>query len=207
MAARVYFVLDKSGSMAAHADDTIGGMNAFIREQSDNTVLSLNTFNDKVTTVYADVSKSAVTPLTNMLYRPMGGTALLDAIGYTIRMATNIEPTSWADQDDDSTVTIVMLTDGNENSSKEYTHAHIRDLVELKRLQGWRFVFLGANQDAFLTAKDIGIDPASTLNFDTGVVDTAIRSAGSAVARMTSGTSNSISFTDLERTASQPMSF
>jgi hypothetical protein len=99
----------------------------------------------------------------------------------------------------------VILTDGAENSSTEYTVRKIKELIEHKRLQGWRFVFLGANQDAFIAASRIGIDTESTLSFDTDVVDSAIRSAGSAVSRMISQESDTIRFTDMERFASQPL--
>lgn len=199
-------MLDKSGSMEPHTTDTISGLSAFMKEQTDDTIFTLNLFNDKITTIYSNVNKENVHPLNKLNYRPQGGTALMDAIGAVIKQATDDEPTSWADQDD-SIVTIVIMTDGAENSSKEYTQERINELIEFKKLSGWKFVFLGANQDSFSVAGNIGIDRDATLNFDANEVNAALSSAGSAVSRMASGQSESIHFSQSEREASQPSAY
>jgi hypothetical protein len=62
--------------------------------------------------------------------------------------------------------TVIILTDGDENSSVEYTPGHIKDLVESRQTRdGWSFVYLGANQDVVLTAKKLGI--RTSIGFDT----------------------------------------
>lgn len=203
---KLYILLDKSGSMEPHTTETINGLSEFMKEQTDDTLFTLNLFNDKITTIYSNVTKENARPLNKLNYRPQGGTALMDAIGAIIKQATDDEPKSWADQDD-SVITIVIMTDGAENSSKEYTQERINELIEFKRLNGWKFVFLGANQDSFNVAGNIGIDRDATLNFDANEVNTALSSAGSAVSRMTSGQSESIQFTQFEREASQPSAY
>jgi hypothetical protein len=62
--------------------------------------------------------------------------------------------------------TIIILTDGVENSSHTYTKSHLKDLIEAKMKDGWTFVYLGANQDAFAEAGSIGIAPSCTMNFE-----------------------------------------
>jgi hypothetical protein len=203
---KLYILLDKSGSMEPHVTETINGLSAFMKEQSDDTLFTLNLFNDKITTIYSNVTKENARPLNKLNYRPQGGTALMDAIGAIIKQATDDEPKSWADQDD-SVITIVIMTDGAENSSKEYTQERINELIEFKRLNGWKFVFLGANQDSFSVAGNIGIDRDATLNFDANEVNAALSSVGSAISRMTSGQSENIQFTQLEREASQPSAY
>lgn len=203
---KLYILLDKSGSMEPHVTETINGLSAFMKEQSDDTLFTLNLFNDKITTIYSNVTKENARPLSRLNYRPHGGTALMDAIGAIIKQATDDEPKSWADQDD-SIITIVIMTDGAENSSKEYTQERINELIEFKRLNGWKFVFLGANQDSFSVAGNIGIDRDATLNFDANEVNAALSSVGSAISRMTSGQSENIQFTQFEREASQPSAY
>jgi len=94
--------------------------------------------------------------LTMETFQPRGMTALLDAIGSTIK--------NWTGS---ANPTVIILTDGFENASKTYSKAHIKDLIEQKTKEGWTFVYLGANQDAFTEAGNMGIAPQCTMNFDT----------------------------------------
>ena len=83
--------------------------------------------------------------MTKETYQPRGSTALLDAIGRCIKECTVNNPT------------VIILTDGLENTSHTYTNAHVKDLIEQKTTDGWTFVYLGANQDAFAEAGGLGI--------------------------------------------------
>jgi len=141
--------------------------------------------------------------LTPHKYRPHGGTALMDAIAETINMAEIHQPRMWADQDD-NTVSVVILTDGDENSSKAYTPQHVAGLINYKRTQEWNFVFLGANQDAIMKAGDLNIPKESAMTFSNETVDTAMRSAADALNRMVSGESQTVEFSRIERAASCP---
>lgn len=150
------FLLDRSGSMESCWDDTIGGFNAFVEEQKAlGGSLTLIQFDHEYLVSYKDVPVKDVKPLTRETFKPRGSTALLDAIGRTIKETTSPSPI------------IIILTDGHENASHEYTKAHIKDLVEARQKAGWTFLYLGANQDAFAEAGSIGIAPQGTMNYDT----------------------------------------
>lgn len=142
--------------MESCLDDTIGGFNAFVRDQvAFGGTMSLVLFDHEYTPVYTNKPIAEVEPLTRETYTPRGATALLDAIGKAVKdIRTQTIPT------------VIILTDGQENSSRAYTKAHIKDLVEARQTDGWTFVYLGANQDAFAEAGSLGISPAATMNYD-----------------------------------------
>jgi len=125
------FLLDRSGSMASILDDTIGGFNSFVKTQTGGT-MSLYLFDHELTEAYKGVAMEKVPELTNTSFVPRGSTALLDSLGHVLKNTTG-KPT------------VVILTDGEENSSHKYTHEHIKDLIELRKSEGWDFVYLGAN--------------------------------------------------------------
>jgi hypothetical protein len=95
--------------------------------------------------------------------------------------------------------TIVILTDGFENTSKKYTKLHINDLITEKKNLGWNFVFLAANQDAIQSAGELGIPEGSALTYDNGSVSSAFRSASHAIERMRTGETPKVEFTQQER--------
>ncbi|NBX50168.1 VWA domain-containing protein [bacterium] len=161
------FLLDRSGSMEDCRQDTIDGMNAFLESQRElGGTMTLCLFDHEFETVYEKVSIAEAPCLTMDTFVPRGGTALLDAMGQVLKMNLS----------DDAMV--IVLTDGEENSSTNYTAAHIKDLVEMKP---WKFVYLGANQDAVLNAQRIGIhtsvgyDPARTPELFRAVSETVTR--------------------------------
>lgn len=125
------FLLDSSGSMYERIDDTIGGFNAFIDEQKKEPgTMTLYTFSDTLTCVYRDIPIEDVKPLTEDTYRPSGNTALYDSMGTILRDYM------------DSEGTFVIMTDGEENSSRRFTHAHVKDLVKLSKLN---IIYAGAD--------------------------------------------------------------
>ena len=205
--ARVYIAIDKSGSMQPYIEGTIKGVSDIIRQQAEDTSFTINTFNHKISTIANSVRRNDVRPLTKLNYRPAGGTALMDAIGFTIEMAEADEPSRWADRDDDSTITIVIMTDGAEWDSVKYSADQIKDIIENKKMNMWKFVFMGASEETITCADSIGIDHRETLHFDTNVIDSAFNSAGTAIARMISSNSYSVEFSDNERMASQSSAF
>lgn len=147
MATRRIFLLDRSGSMETIVDDTIGGYNSFIRSQKDlGGTMSLYLFDHELTEVYKDVPMADVKDLTRETYQPRGSTALLDAMGEILKKDTG-----------DSKALLIILTDGEENASHKFTNSHIKDLTEMRTKEGWDFVYLGANQDAFAVGQKMGI--------------------------------------------------
>ena len=152
------FLLDRSGSMESCLADTIGGYNSFVHSQKGlGGTMALYYFDHEFTPMYTKTPIEEVKDITTETYVPRGATALLDAIGQLIK----------TEETDGAAKMVVILTDGEENASKKYTKAHIKDLVEAKEKDGWQFVYLGANQDAFAEAQAMGIRPGCTLNFDT----------------------------------------
>jgi len=155
MASRI-FLLDRSGSMETCWDDTIGGYNSFVKDQAEfGGTMTLVQFDHEYLVTYSKTPMDKVVPLTRETYKPRGSTALLDAIGRTIK--------EWKEE---TAPTVIILTDGIENASHSFTKPHIKDLIELKTKDGWQFVYLGANQDAFAEAGSMGIAPTCTMNYE-----------------------------------------
>ena len=178
------FILDRSGSMDNCLDDTIGGFNAFVREQVPiGGTLTLVLFDHEYTPVYKLKPIQDVEPLTRETFKPRGSTALLDAIGRTIKE-------NWSRNQP----TVVILTDGQENSSHEYTKAHIKDLVEERQAKGWTFVYLGANQDAFAEAGGLGISPSCTVNYDVRRTPEAFQALSAAMSSQASNDAQPFNF-------------
>ena len=167
METHITFVLDSSGSMAAIEDDTKGGFNSFLedqREESGTATVTLYDFNTTVECVYEGEPIEAAPKLDDN-YTPSGQTALHDAIATAIDETTDYLATM-AESDRPSKVIVVVLTDGKENAS-ETPEDTVRDLVEDRReAHDWEFLFVGANQDAALTASSMGMDPDRSLDMD-----------------------------------------
>lgn len=166
METHVTFILDSSGSMSSIRDDTVGGFNTFLADQRDEpgrATVSLYDFNTSVERVYRGETLKHAPELNADTYRPGGRTALHDALTTAItdthrhldQLPTSSRPES---------VVIVTLTDGKENAS-ETPQEHVRELVKEQREEhGWEFLFIGANQDAALTADQMGMDTQKSLN-------------------------------------------
>lgn len=166
------FLLDRSGSMETCRDDTIGGFNSFVKDQAAlGGKLTLIQFDHEILISYSDVDLKNIKPLTTETFEPRGSTALLDAIGTTIKSEKSSNPL------------VIILTDGQENASCKYTKAHIKDLIEQKTKDGWTFMYLGANQDAFAEAGAMGIAPACTMNYDANKTPEAFRALSQTVSQ------------------------
>lgn len=178
------FILDRSGSMEVCRDDTIGGFNAFLREQqAEGGTLTLVLFDHEYQVVYENKPITECPPLTEQTFVPRGATALLDAIGRAIKECRA-----------QTTPTVVILTDGYENASRDYTKAHIKDLITERQNKGWTFVYLGANQDAFAEAGSIGIAPATTCNYDVRRTPEAFRALSAAMSSQASNNAQGFNF-------------
>lgn len=191
----IIVVLDRSGSMYSCLDDTLGGFNSFKNEQEDGTLMTLITFGSDITKVYEKEKVEEAQDLSKKNYKTTGSTALMDAIGFAIKLGDEA-PCCCTPQPK----TMVILTDGLENSSKKYTKAHINDLITDRRNRGWEFVFLAANQDAIVTGQQIGIPEEAALTFSqTDSTQDAFMSAASAILRCSTGETKNVSFVPVER--------
>jgi Mg-chelatase subunit ChlD len=176
------FLLDVSGSMESCWDDTIGGFNAFLSDQkATGGTLTLIQFDHQYRVTCERTKIDDVAPLTRETYKPRGSTALMDAIGRLIK--------EWKGTSNPS---VVILTDGLENSSHKFTKAHIKDLIEAKTKEGWTFAYLGANQDAFAEAGSIGIAAGCTMNYDGAKTPEAFTRLSAAVSCQASGQSQTV---------------
>jgi len=159
----IRIVLDRSGSMGSAVKETIDSINTFIEEQKNEKVngsITISTFD----------SGSIEVPIKNVLIKdmgildyafldPRGSTPLLDALGLAINEHGN------HNIKENEKKSLVIVTDGRENASREYTNESIKKLIEEKTNEGWLIVYLGADHDAFSQSRGIGIDYEKTLNY------------------------------------------
>lgn len=164
-------VVDRSGSMDIIRKDAIGSFNQFLTSQKEvpgEAKLSLTLFNTEYEMPYKGAALNDVQPFTEETYRPGGCTALLDAVGKTIdEVGERFHKTPEADRPE--RVLFVVLTDGQENSSREYNRKQILDKIAHQRdVCKWEFVFLVAGQEAMAEAGKLGISLQNTYAYKSG---------------------------------------
>ena len=150
------FVMDRSGSMSGSEDDTIGGFNSFIQKEIKkelDTRVTTVLFDDRYEMLYKRKPIHEVDKLTENEYWVRGCTALLDAIGKTINTL---------DREIDNKVLFVIMTDGMENASREYSKDQIRNLISN---HDWEFIYIGADIDSYAEANKIGIARSRVANY------------------------------------------
>lgn len=165
MKAMICLILDRSGSMAGREADVIGGVNTFIDEQKklpDPARIAMVRFDSSAVERFRPMQALAeVQHLTPSDYQPRGGTPLLDAIGKTL---VDLEG-DWKAEQPERAI-LVIVTDGQENESHEYTKAKIKEMIEARQASGkWAIVYLGANVDAFAEAGSMGIAMANSAGY------------------------------------------
>lgn len=151
------FLIDKSGSMYGSEKDTIGGFNSFIqseRQKEFNTKVTTIFFDHEYEVLYKRKSIYDIKELTEKEYQVRGSTALLDAIGKTI---------TTLDKEIDNKVLFVIITDGMENSSIEFSKSQISNMINS---HNWEFIFIGADIDSYAEAGHIGIRKSRVANFE-----------------------------------------
>jgi hypothetical protein len=198
---QIHFILDRSGSMYEILGDTIGGFNSFIQSQQNDQngecFMNLYQFDHEYQIVYQNKPIKEVEMLTEKTFMPRGQTALLDAIGRTVSCVS-------VDTKETNNI-VVILTDGYENSSIEFTYKKVTEIIEKKEKDGWKFVFLGANQDAIKTAGGLGINQNSAMTYAQTPknVNACFRGLSDAISRTRSGENERVSFTENERLSSK----
>ena len=205
----INFVLDKSGSMATCLRDTIGGFNTYINELKKDTAskysFSLTLFDTHFENRYVSVDLSAIPELTTSTYVPNGGTALFDAIGSTV---SKVEQSfaGLPSLGPMPKILTVILTDGEENSSREYTLKKVKELIESKEKEGnWTFVFLGADLSAFKAGDAMGIRTANSVVYNQA--NMAATFTNTAAATMAFADSNLRSTDDLYKSVECSVSY
>ena len=161
------FILDKSGSMAGLERDTIGGFNSMLdkqKQEAGECRITTVLFDNRYQLLHDRIDIRAVSPITEREYQVGGSTALLDAIGRTIHKLAGVQKNT-AEEYRAGNVMLVIITDGEENSSREYSAGKVRAMIEEEKKYGWEFMFLGANIDAVETAGRFGIDPDRAVDY------------------------------------------
>ena len=163
------FILDRSGSMSGLESDTIGGYNALLEKQKKEdgeAVMTTVLFDDMYELLHDRINLKGIAPITDREYFVRGCTALLDAIGRTIKKIGNAQKHT-AEEERAEKVMVVITTDGLENASREYSYDKVHRMIEhQKERYGWEFIFLGANIDAIGTAAKFGIDANHSANYN-----------------------------------------
>ncbi len=169
--AELVFILDRSGSMYGLESDTIGGFNGMLEKQKKEegqanvtTIL----FDDQVETIHDRFPIEVVKPLNEEDYYARGATALLDAIGSTIKKIENIQQ-RLPEELQAEKVIFIITTDGQENASVEYTGKMVKKMIEAQQEKGWQFIFMGANMDAVTEAAKLGIDKKHAVRYQNDV--------------------------------------
>ncbi len=161
------FILDKSGSMAGLEADTIGGFNSMIEKQKKQDGAAFVTtvlFDTKHEVLHDRLPLAQVPAMTDRDYCVGGCTALLDAVGAAIRQIEMIH--KYARPEDVPAHTLfIITTDGQENSSTEFSYADVKKMICAAQEKGWEFLFLGANIDAAEEAARIGIRRDRSANY------------------------------------------
>lgn len=202
----IAIILDRSGSMSSIRNDVVGGFNKFLEDQQKVpgrctvTLVQFDTANPyEIMRDMEDIK--AVQPLGDD-YAPRGGTPLYDAIGRGI-VNTGEKLRTLAEGDRPGKVIFVILTDGEENSSKEYTKDKIALMTkEQTDKYKWQFVYLGANQDAMAVGQGVGLLRAQSAGYTPTSTPIAVNFASFNVAKYrSSGDSADLNFSDEQREA------
>ena len=156
----VCFIIDESGSMSGTESDIIGGFKKVIDEQKANKdgkcAVSLYKFASEVSKIYIGKDVNDVDYLDEKSYRPGGCTAMNDAIGTAID-----EIGKWLDAMDEAEKPeknlIVIMTDGEENSSVEYSFDKVKEMIKHQEDKyNWSFVYMGSDLTDATDANSLG---------------------------------------------------
>ena len=177
MKTELVFILDRSGSMAGLESDTIGGFNAMVEKQKREPGEALVTtvlFDSTWEILHDRLPLEKVPPMTAKDYSVGGCTALLDAVGGTVRHIARIHKYARREDVPDRTL-VVITTDGLENASRTYTYDRVQKLIRHEQEKyGWEFLFLGANIDAAAEAARFGICADRAANYKCDGTGTAL---------------------------------
>ena len=140
-------VVDRSGSMQSVCDDAQGGIKTLLDEQfaePGKLTVTMVQFDNE----FEDVARMATDAFEYTL-RPRGGTALLDSVGREITR-TGEDLAALPEAERPGKVIFAVVTDGQENSSHEFTIETVRSAINRQRISfGWQFQFIGAGEAAW----------------------------------------------------------
>lgn len=158
------FIVDRSGSMQTIREDMEGGINGVLEEQKKlpgEVTVDVAYFDDEID--YDDRFLSLESA--SIKIEPRGMTALHDAIVISTKKFGEAL-SQLPEEDRPGNVVVIIVTDGHENKSKEYTISDVKDIITLQQdTYGWEFLFLGANQDAIQTGATFGLRKGASMTY------------------------------------------
>ena len=161
----ITLVVDRSGSMESIKADAQGGINTFVRDQKEvkgEATFYLADFDTEHQDVFGPAD---IQGFSHYALKPRGGTALYDAIGKAI-VTTGEFLDKMDEADKPGRVVLCIVTDGGENSSREFTGDQVRALVtEHQDKYNWQVVFIGANINAYATGTSLGFRGQHTTQY------------------------------------------
>ncbi len=160
------FIIDKSGSMSGLENETIKGFNELLnkqKKQKDKALITTIFFNTTMQFINERKDINEVKEITLNDYRVGGCTALLDAIGNAINYILNNQIN---DKENEYNNMVVIITDGLENSSLEFSYEKINSLINKMQKEDWQFIFLGANIDIIKEANKMGIASDNAVSYN-----------------------------------------
>jgi hypothetical protein len=164
-------IIDASGSMGGIVAATMEGYNAFItkqREEEGTVLVSLILFDSgwgnklRLVRPYTALPLDEVPELTREVYEVGGGTPLRDAIGNGISQTDDILKTVKTESPD---ALVVIITDGGENTSRNYGAGLVKEMITKREGDGWTFIYMGANQDSWAETQDLGFQKGNVMNY------------------------------------------
>jgi len=165
---KLVYIMDRSGSMHGLTEKSVEGFNKFVEDQKkiEGTAdLTLVIFDTEYETVFEDVDIQKVRQISANDIFARGMTALHDSVGRTID-SLGLKLDKLTENEKPEHVVVVVMTDGHENSSKEYSAEQIKKLITQQEDDyNWNFLFMGANQDSFVEGGKLGFKASNISNY------------------------------------------
>lgn len=155
----VYFLLDRSGSMMSLWGEAIGSINAYVNNLDSDTKVVLAAFDNQSYDILRDSKVKDWNIVEQTELAPRGMTPLYDSCGKLMSRAL---------EDNADKTVLVVMTDGEENCSKEYTNRAIKEKIKMFENKGWEVIFLGANFDVRRQASDLNVGLSKTAMYEPG---------------------------------------
>jgi len=188
----VIFIIDESGSMMSTASDVRGGFNGYVeklKEDGNDYSLTAIKFGTKVRPLFENLTLDKVPLLTAENYMPLDSTALYDAIGHGMAVAKD----QWGTKDKpygEDRVLFIIMTDGYENASKEFRKEDIAAKIKRREeASNWTFTYLGADQDAWAVASNLGFAQGNVMSYASGQTNQVFSRLANATTTASSATS------------------